>query len=254
MSSLFPPTPEERRAGLEEALEVPVRLRYGRSGTQPVLARRPTATELAREPRLEGGRVVVLHRRFADADPEVWEDLAKWLRSGRRARAACRRLDTWLDRLRADPVEPAPRAGHPGDHHHLGKITRQVISAHLSGEFKRRRTPVVSWATRKRSTARRGLRLGSYDSSRDLVRIHSVLDQSAVPEWVVAFVVYHELLHALIPSQRVGRRLMHHGSLFRRREQAHPDHTRAIAWENAHLQKLIRSARTGKHLRRPLHC
>jgi len=252
VSYLFPPTPEERRRGLEEALGVPVLLRYGRSGTQPVVARRPTETELAREPCLEGGRVVVLHRRFADADPEVWEDLAKWLRSGRRARAACHRLDTWLDSLRADPTAPAPEANPHGDHHLLGDITRQVIAAHLAEEFSERRTPVVAWATRKRSTARRGLRLGSYDSSRDLVRIHPVLDQPTVPEWVIAFVVYHELLHAVIPSQRIGRRLIHHGPEFRRRERAHPDHTRATEWERAHLQRLIRSARTGKPMRRSL--
>jgi predicted SprT family Zn-dependent metalloprotease len=252
VSYLFPPTAEERRASLEQALGVPVRVRYGRSGTQPVVARGPTATELAREPRLAGGRVLVLHERFAGADPEVWEDLAKWLRSGRRARSACHRLDTWLDRLRSDPAQSAPPSTHPGDHHDLARITQQVMMTHLAEEFSERRTPAVHWATRKRSTARRGLRLGSYDSSRDLVRIHPVLDQPAVPEWVVAFVVFHELLHALIPSQRIGRRLMHHGASFRAKERSHPDHARATQWEDAHIHALIRSARKGKPMRRPL--
>jgi len=252
VSYLFPPTQEERRADLERAIGVPVRLRYGRSGTQPVLARGPTATELAREPRLEGGRVVVLHQSFRDADPLVWEDLGKWLRSGRRAHAACRRLDTWLDRLRADPCSRPPKPGHPGDHHRLPDLTARVIASHLLGEFEGRRTPVVTWATRKRSTARHGLRLGSYDNSRDLVRIHPVLDQPAVPEWVVSFVVYHELLHAIIPSKRVGRRQIHHGAEFRRRESAHPDCSRATEWEKRHLRRLIRSARTGKPMRRTL--
>ncbi len=252
MSYLFPFTQKERREDLERALGVPVRLRYGRSGTQPVVARAPTATELAREPRLEGGRVLVLHKSFADADPLVWEDLAKWLRSGRRARKACHRLDAWLDRIRADPGSSPPEPGHPGDHHKLPELKAKVIAAHLEGEFEGRQTPVVTWATRKRSTARRGLRLGSYDSSRDLVRIHPVLDQEAVPEWVVAFVVYHELLHALVPSERVGRKLIHHGAKFRGREQAHPDFERATEWEKRHLQRLIRSARTGKPMRRAL--
>ncbi|MCH2106980.1 MAG: hypothetical protein MK291_10095, partial [Planctomycetes bacterium] len=113
MSYLFPITQRERREELERALGVPVKLRFGRSGTQPVVARGPTATELAREPRLAGGRVLVLHERFRDADPLVWEDLAKWLRSGRRARKACHRLDAWLDGLRADPTTKRPAAGHP---------------------------------------------------------------------------------------------------------------------------------------------
>jgi len=249
---LFPYTTEERRAELEHALGVPVRLRFGRSGTRPVVARGPTKRELEREPQLTGGRVVLLHQQFTDADAGVWEDLVKWLRSGRRARAACRRLDGWIDRMHAQEAEPALRAGHPGDHHLLPEITQQVIVTHLSREFDERRTPVVSWAPRKRSTARRGLRLGSYDNSRELVRIHRVLDQPAVPEWVVAFVVHHELLHAIIPSQRVGRRLIHHGAEFRRRERAHPDHARATRWEEKHLARLIRSARTGKPMRSAL--
>ena len=251
MSYLFPISQRERREELERALGVPVKLRFGRSGTQPVVARGPTTTELAREPRLAGGRVLVLHERFRDADPLVWEDLAKWLRSGRRARRACHRLDAWLDGLRADPTTKRPAAGHPGDHHKLPAISERVIAEHLAGEFQDRALPVISWAQRKRSTARRGLRLGSYDSSRDLVRVHPVLDQEAVPEWAVAFVVYHELLHAIIPSRRVGRRLIHHGPEFRERERAHPDFQRATAWERRHLDHLIRSARTGKPMRRP---
>jgi len=217
-----------------------------------VVARGPTETELAREPRLEGGRVLVLHESFAEADPLVWEDLAKWLVSGRRARKACHRLDAWLDRLRADPSSSPPEPGHPGDHHKLPELSQKVIDAHLEGEFEGRQTPVISWATRKRSTARHGLRLGSYDSTKDLVRIHPVLDQQAVPEWVVAFVVYHELLHALVPSKRIGRKLIHHGAEFRARERAHPDFERATEWEKRHLQRLIRSARTGKPMRRSL--
>ena len=252
MSYLFPLSNPERQEELERALGVPIKLRYGRSGSQPVVARGPTATELAREPRLEGGRVLVLHERFQRADPVVWEDLVKWLRAGRRARKACQRLDAWLDGLRADPAPGRVQAGHPGDHHLLPRLSAAVISEHLPGEFIEREPPVITWAARKRSTARRGLRLGSYDSSRDLVRIHPVLDQEAVPEWVVAFVIYHELLHALIPSRRVGRRLIHHGPEFRARERAHPDFERATAWERKNLDRLIRSARTGKPLRRGL--
>jgi hypothetical protein len=247
---LFPYTREERRVFLEAELSVPVRLRYGRSGTQPVLARAPTPTELKREPRLSGGRVILLHRRFADADLQVWQDLASWLRSGRRARRACQRLDTWLDQLRSDGTEPAPPPGHPGEHHHLPQLTQEVIATHLRDAFEERPIPTTTWATRKRSTARRGLRLGSYDSSRDLIRIHPVLDQPAVPGWIVAFVLYHELLHALIPSHRSGRRLIHHGPTFRAKEHSHPDHQRATNWEQRHLSRLIRSARSGKPIRR----
>ena len=252
MPDLFTPTHEERRSDLESTLGVPVKLRYGRSGTQPVVARTPTKVELKREPRLEGGRVVILHKSFEDATTEVWEDLASWLRNGRRSRAACQRLDAWIDRLQIAPTPQKSVTRPAGDEHQLDEISRRVIAEHLSEDLRERGAPSITWTPKKRSTARRGLRLGSYDASRDLVRIHSVLDQAAVPEWVVAFVVYHELLHAVIPSKRSGRRLIHHSAEFRKREAAHPDYLRVTRWEKKHISRLIRAARTGKPIRRAL--
>ena len=249
MPDLFTPPIEERRDSLALILDLPVKLRFGRSGTQPVVARSPTKAELKREPHLKGGRVIILHKSFEDADTEVWEDLASWLRNGRRSRAACQRLDAWIDRLRVDPVPLPSKTRAIGDQHRLDEISERVINEHLALELVDQKTPAITWTPKKRSTARRGLRLGSYDASRELVRIHSVLDQAAVPEWVVAFVVFHEFLHAVIPSRRVGRRLIHHGAEFRKREAAHPDFLRVTRWEKAHISRLIRSARTGKLIR-----
>jgi hypothetical protein len=47
----------------------------------------------------------------------------------------------------------------------------------------------------------------------------------------------------------VGRRLIHHGAEFRRREAAHPDYRRVTKWEKDHISRLIRAARTGKLMR-----
>ena len=252
MPDLFTPTHEERRSDLESTLGVPVKLRYGRSGTQPVVARTPTKVELKREPRLKGGRVLILHKSFESAETEVWEDLASWLRNGRRSRAACQRLDAWIDSLQIASTPQKSVTRPVGEEHRLDEIATRVIAEHLSEDLRGRQVPSITWTPKKRSTARRGLRLGSYDASRDLVRIHSVLDQAAVPEHVVAFVIYHELLHAVIPSKRVGRRLIHHGADFRRREASHPDFLRVTQWEKDHISRLIRAARTGKLIRRKL--
>jgi hypothetical protein len=70
---LFTPPIEERRDSLALILGLPVKLRFGRSGTQPVVARSPTKAELKREPHLKGGRVIILHKSFEGADTEVWE-------------------------------------------------------------------------------------------------------------------------------------------------------------------------------------
>jgi hypothetical protein len=82
------------------------------------------------------------------------------------------------------------------------------------------------------------------------VRIHPVLDQPAVPVWFVRYVLFHELLHAVLPPRRGrGSRWIHHGAEFRRRERDYADYARAIAWEDAHMPALIRSAKRGTPMR-----
>ena len=102
---------------------------------------------------------------------------------------------------------------------------------------------------RGKSRARRSLQLGCYVKDAHLVRIHAVLDQVAVPEWFVRFVLFHEILHAALPGEKRP-----HGRAFRERERAHPDYPAAVAWQKKNLESLIRSARRGESIevrRRP---
>jgi hypothetical protein len=81
-------------------------------------------------------------------------------------------------------------------------------------------------------------------------RIHPALDQAAVPDWFVRYVLFHEFLHAVHPPVRGrGGRWIRHGPELVRREERYPDLERALAWERDHIDRLIRSARTGKPMR-----
>ena len=67
----------------------------------------------------------------------------------------------------------------------------------------------------------------------------AALDRWEVPEYYVAAVVFHEMLHQVVPAlERNGRRVVH-GAEFRRRERAYPDHARARAWEEENLDLLL---------------
>ena len=55
----------------------------------------------------------------------------------------------------------------------------------------------------------------------------------------MAAVVFHEMLHQVVPAtERRGRRIIH-GPEFRRRERAYPDHAAAKRWEEEHLALLL---------------
>lgn len=73
-----------------------------------------------------------------------------------------------------------------------------------------------------------------------LIRIHPVLDDARVPRWFVGFVVFHELLHAVLPPRVENGRRKIHTPEFRRAEARHPDFGRAQRWEHDNVAILIR--------------
>lgn len=227
-------------------LDCPVKVSYGRSRSTPVRTRCRTFDD-GRE-----GLAIRLHGRFAEAPGEAREALARWLRVGRRARRACVVLDAWIHARIATEPPPTPRPAllqPAGRAHHLEVLAAPLYADQFTGDFRApSRRPGLTWGRRGRSSSRRSLRLGSFDSEQDLVRIHPVLDRREVPEWFVRYVLMHEILHAALPprpGQGSGRRWVHHGPAFRTREQAYVDYERALVWEERNLPRLIRQARRG---------
>ena len=235
-------TPADWERLLGEQLEYRVRVQFGRARTQPVRAH------------YEGRRLDLrLHEFFAAAPPEIADDLAAWLRSGRRARAACARLDRWIDEQLAALPKKKPRAVSittRGDVHDLEPMARSLFETEFAGEFESRPPPQITWGRRGPSRARRSMQLGCYVRESNLVRMSPVLDQAAVPAWFVRFVLFHEILHAAMPAG-----LRPHGPEFRARERSYADYDAAVKWQARHLNALFRSARSGKPMernRRPL--
>jgi len=81
-----------------------------------------------------------------------------------------------------------------------------------------------------RGQVRRRIRLGSWSEQHRLIRIHPALDSAEVPGFVIAFVVFHEMLHAMLGFEKQGSRRSVHGAKFRELEVSHPDHDRAEEW------------------------
>lgn len=224
---------------LAEALQRPVEVRFGR-------ARRTVVHAQERS----GVLVIRLNAFFSEAPPDVRAALATWLRSGRRASRACRLLDDWIDERLARLHREEPRRipiRTVGEHHDLAPLAESLCGREFQGTFDDGERPWITWGRGGKSRSRHTLRLGSYDYHARVVRVHTVLDQPAVPAWFVRFVLFHELLHAeLDDAPEPGERRMHHGPGFRKRERAHPDYRRATEWERVHVRSLIRSARTGQ--------
>lgn len=101
----------------------------------------------------------------------------------------------------------------------------------------------VTWGRRTRPPAdsRRTIKLGSYSAEERLIRIHPALDKSWVPRYFVSYVLYHELLHHLIPAGTSGRRDTVHPPELLRREREFKSYERALAWEARNIGRLLRA-------------
>lgn len=231
-------TTECWQAALAQRLGCRVQVEYSRARSTPVQVRWQGVLRVKVHVRL--------HEMFADAPEEVVEALASWIKVGKRARRRSELLDRWLEhRLKQLPPKKPRRVRlrSRGQHHDLGELAAGLLGEEFVGDFSEGRTvPRITWGRRGRS--RSSLQLGSFDPETRVVRVHPVLDREDVPSWYVRAVLFHELLHAALPSQREqGRRCVHHGPEFRARERAYGDHERAVKWEKRNLSRLIRLTR-----------
>ncbi len=225
-----------RVAGLEKRLQ----LATGGPVALTITDNRRTMVSVRREARV---RHVRLHHMFLDATPEVIHAVGRYV--ARADRFASAVLDQFIEehqiRIRADAVARPARIRTRGVAHDLEEILQSLRARYFDATF----DVAISWGrggiSRGRRRARRTIRMGAYAITDRAIRIHPVLDQTFVPRYFVEWVVYHEMLHHIVPMPTINGRRVYHSTEFRRRERMFDEYLRARAWESAHLPRLIRS-------------
>jgi hypothetical protein len=116
-----------------------------------------------------------------------------------------------------------------GASHSLSDIFQEVNRLYFNDQIE---VKTLGWGTRI-SWAR----LGHYDPIHHTITISPALDSPRVPRFVVAFVVYHEMLHGLFFSSSSTGQMRHHPPEFRRAEKSHPDYLRAKKFLTRYCQQ-----------------
>ena len=113
------------------------------------------------------------------------------------------------------------------------------MNARYFGNRLRRYT--ITWARRCSVRPKNSIVLGTIQEVDRMIRIHPLLDRQFVPQWYVEYVVFHEMLHAVVPDRydSAGRRLVHHDG-FLKKEQRFRHYRRAIDWEQENLGRFLR--------------
>ncbi|MFZ0565115.1 MAG: SprT-like domain-containing protein [Chlamydiales bacterium] len=90
----------------------------------------------------------------------------------------------------------------------------------------------ITWYGKKGRRNRSQLVFGQYQESLKLIKINRILDDPFFPDYFISFIVYHEMLHAVVPGfvdERGWYRT--HGAAFKARERHFKQYNEAIAWE-----------------------
>lgn len=93
----------------------------------------------------------------------------------------------------------------------------------------------VQWGRKIGRKRRQSIRLGSYDRSGPLIRIHPLLDSLRVPSWFIQSIIHHEYLHHILGPR--------HNHRFQRYERAFRYNRESKIWLQRYLPVLLGRSR-----------
>ena len=202
----------------------------------------PQAASQASRRRAAAGILQIrLHHMFLDAPGVVQEALVRYVVEGERvsSQVVGKYIEDNGYRIRASRPVSMPLVTQ-GATHDLYTIFHAVNDKYFGGAV----DALITWGRRRPRAVvkkpRRSIKLGSYSATERLIRVHPALDRSWVPRYFVSYIVYHEMLHHVLPSSQGNGRRMLHPPLFLARERLFRDFDRALAWERAHISRLLR--------------
>lgn len=105
-------------------------------------------------------------------------------------------------------ASPKIKCLHQGSHYNLKEIYDAMNAEYFEGKLSLR----ISWSKTRNIQPRRRIVLGSYHQDQALIRINQRLDAPHIPYSFISFIVYHEMLHHVLPPLKRshnGRRIHH---------------------------------------------
>ncbi len=121
-----------------------------------------------------------------------------------------------LRRNRARKIDLQPS----GSHHDLHEMYHRLNERYFDRAL---RYPRLGWSKRSWRA-----QLGCFDPALNQIVINRMLDRREVPKYVVAYVLYHEMLHQKHPVKFERCRRESHSADFRREERQFSDYARAM--------------------------
>lgn len=190
----------------------------------------------------KGVRLLRLHKMFLQAPAKVLEAVGRYV--ARADRPAGKLIDQYIAESQAaiTPAVAKPIVLDPkGEFYDLAQIAASLSHEYFGGTV----NLPIGWGraaiSQPKRRRRRTLRMGIYLLEEKIIRIHPVLDQQWVPKFFVEWVVFHEMLHHVVPIEEKNGRHEYHSKEFQERERTFHRYPEAKKWEQENLSRLIAS-------------
>ena len=136
------------------------------------------------------------------------------------------------------PMQRQLNLRHEGRYFDLQRIFDDLNQRHFRGRL---RDYEVRWGRRRKHRPKEYFIFGTIQEDDRVIRINPALDQPFVPLWFLKYILYHEMLHSVVPDENLGggRRRVHTEE-FNRRERQFPGYQRARRWEADNLARFLR--------------
>lgn len=117
----------------------------------------------------------------------------------------------------------------------LDEIFAGVNGLYFRGQVPK---PALTWSAKKTYRI-----LGHHDATHDHITISKSLDSAKVPQYVVEYVVFHEMLHIAHPTRHVNGRKYNHTPAFKRDEAKFAYFNEAERWIERNVRRLKKEAK-----------
>ena len=114
-----------------------------------------------------------------------------------------------------------------GAHYNLKEIYDRLNAQYFEGKL----LLAITWVSPKKTKYRRRILLGSFHPHLKLIKVNRLLDTAETPPYFIDFIVYHEMLHFVLPPifQKNRSRQIHHRA-FKEQEKKFQQYALAKAY------------------------
>lgn len=180
---------------------------------------------------------ISLHRMFLKAPENILEDLTHYLKGNKKQLSPL--IKAYIEKNLHD-LDYSHEL-NPSKLYTQGKVyDLKKIYTDLNTEYFNQKLNLhITWFGKLKSQYSR-LIFGYYYDPLKLIKIHKLLDNSQFPDYFVAYVVYHEMLHFVCPSYVNEKGTTHiHNKDFKEREREFKYFKQAQKWMKEHQAQLF---------------